>query len=932
MKGTQLAASLVFCSAGIVALLQASDAFAENLNISQTPIQVVGAVKPNVMILMDTSGSMNRFPNRRWAPGHYFNRINQAKRAANAVIDGTDNVNFCLSRLNGSHGGVILADCGTDKNRLKQIINHLPARGQTPIAEAYYEVSRYFRGMFGHYTHGGRRYASPIQHSCQKNFAIVMTDGSPTSDGHFGGVRDPQGLGRLPNWDHSDNDSGRFYLDDIAKFAWDIDMAPHLEGKQNLHTYTIGFNYNHQMLSRAAQVGHGEYYLAGNESDLTRSLKNALGDIGQKSFTTAALGASAGSTNTGKSLYQARFNSADWSGSLYAYDIYSGRGSANYGKVNPTPVWEAGARLNQDRQNRTIITAFGTPSGGFIAKGFNWNRFNSWDRNHVFGNNYNLSRYLRGEIDQGFRSRKGPLGDIVNSAPVYVGAPSRRYISHPAYAVFKQQNKNRPAMVYVGANDGMLHGFRASDGKELMAYVPSVFLDKIKTLADRNYTHRFWVDGTPTAGDVFINNKWRTVLIGGLGAGGQSVYALDITNPAEFSEADPGKTFLWEFHDGHDTDLGYTFSRPNIVQMRDGKWYAVFGNGYNSTENDGRAGTSGDAVLYIVDIETGRLVKKIATGAGFARAPSGVRTPNGMSFVSPVSTRGDNRIESIYGGDLYGNIWKFDVNDTDPANWKLSYKLFQACAANNVFTRCDGSNYQSITARPTVTLDPKTRQPIVIFGTGRNLEVGDRNDRRLNTIYGIYDTGTPIFPFYQFLFLTPQSITAEVVQRYTDANGKRQTRRSRIVSRRHSTNGYNRGWFIHLQVPGQSLTGERVVARARVRGNQVVIPYQRFGSDPCKAGGTGGLMILDKRTGSALNYVAIDQNNDGKLDEKDLVTDPASGKKVVSSSAETGSGGTPVLTGENIYTNDKDGKPPTSNRRQDDPESLGRQSWRYFGR
>lgn len=936
MERIRLAVSATFFMILTTGMISGA-ASADELNISQTPIQVVGSVQPNVMILMDTSGSMNRDSNDNWVgAGNRRSRMYQAKSAARNVIDATDSVRFCLARLNGSHGGRILANCGSNKNSLKGVINQLPASGQTPVAEAYYEISRYFRGMTGHYTNSGRRYASPIQHSCQKNFAIVLTDGSPTSDGDFGSVRDSQGRGRLPNWDRSDNDSGRYYLDDIAKFVWDVDMAPGLDGKQNLHTYTIGFNFNHSMLERAAQVGNGEYYLAGNEADLTKSLKAALGDIGRKAFSTTALGASTGSTNTGLNLYQARFNSTDWSGSLFSYEVYSDKGKANFGQVNPVPSWEAGKVLTDSPSGRTIITAFDTSGGGQVAKAFNWNGFNSSDRNNVFDNNRDLARYLRGGKVSGYRERNTLLGDIVNSSPVYVGPPSRRYVSETSYATFKKEHAGREAVIYVGANDGMLHGFRASDGKEVLAYVPTVLLSKVKQLADKNYQHRFWVDGTPTISDVYINGKWRTVLIGGLGAGGQSVFALDVTDPSSFEESKAGDIFMWEFHDGKDIDLGYSFSRPNIVQLRDGRWYAVFGNGYNNSEKDGKASSSGQAVLYIVDIETGRLTKKLATGVGFKQAPAGVKTPNGMSFVAPVSMRSDNQVEYIYGGDLYGNIWKFDVNSTDQNDWSLDYKLFQACSTKEAAQACNSSNYQPITARPTVTLDKKTKTPIVIFGTGRNLEISDRGSRRLNAIYGIFDNGTAIPGPHYNRNLMQQIITHEVDTRFTDANGNVQTRRNRITTNNRFSSGSRRGWYMNLEVPGRGATGERVISRARIRGEQVIIPYQSFGSDPCKAGGSGGLMLLNKSTGGPLSFVAIDQNDDGKLDQKDLVTDPTTGKKVVSSNVDVGSGSTPVLTDGNLYTGGPDPDPepepgpPASKRRKDDPESLGRQSWRYF--
>lgn len=912
-----------------------SSAMAAELNISQTPIQVVGTVEPNVMLLMDTSGSMNRMPDGRWRPRDANNRINQAKRAANRIIDATNNVRFCLARLNGSKGGRIVRDCTTNKNQLKGTINSLPARGQTPVAEAYYEVTRYFRGWRGHFPHKNQ-YTSPIQHSCQKNFAIVISDGSPTSDGNFRGINDWQAGNRLPNWDTTDNDSGRYYLDDIAKFAWDIDLSGQ-PGKQNLHTYTVGFNHDHDMLRRAAQVGQGVYYQAGNEDNLVSSLTNALRDISQKTFSIASLGGNSSSLRTGSALFQARLNSTDWSGQLLKYEIDTDRSSANFGKVKPTPAWDAAQVLknftNDDLYRRTLISSREQNNGRQSAMVVRWDRLNDSDRRHVYNGDRRVAFYVRGYGVTGFRQRTTPLGDIVNSSPVHVGPPARNFVSDPGYIAFKKRYANRTPMVYVGANDGMLHGFSADTGKELLAYIPSEFLPELRKLTDTNYQHRFWVDGTPTIADAVVGGQWRTMLVGGLGAGGKSIYALDITDPTRFNDNRAGEIFKWEFKDTKDADLGYTFSRPNIVKMRDGKWYAVFGNGLNNTEPDGRASATGEAVLYIVDLETGALKKKLSTGAGLRQAPQGVTTPNGMTVVAPITRRGDGAIEYIYAGDMYGNIWKFDVNDTDPSKWHREYKLFQACAFRNGTEGCNKDNYQPITARMAVTVDKQTDRPLVVFGTGSALEVGDRNSRRLNSIYGIYDKGIAIPENTGRRSFLQQRIEQQVSRQLSSPDGQRFTRVSRITSNNKRANNHN-GWYMDLVLPGASSNGERVLSRTQIRGNQVFIPYDSFGSDPCKAGGSGGVMVLDAESGSRLSVIALDQNKDGKLDNKDLVT-ASNGDKVTSSSIDTGGGGAPVIADDRIYIKGNDptkvgGNSPEDSVRYTDPTTYGRQAWRYF--
>ena len=175
------------------------------------------------------------------------------------------------------------------------------------------------------------------------------------------------------------------------------------------------------------------------------------------------------------------------------------------------------------------------------------------------------------------------LGDIVSSSPIFVGNPPfllSRHAREPAYSAFVAATPTRPKMVYVGANDGMLHGFDADHRPEKLAFIPAAVFRNLHELTKPNYTHhKFFVDGTPTIGDVFYAGAWHTVLVGGLNKGGQSIYALDITDPGSFSEAQRRQHLPLGIHRCR-SRLHY--SRPAIVRMANGKWAAVFGNGYNN--------------------------------------------------------------------------------------------------------------------------------------------------------------------------------------------------------------------------------------------------------------------------------------------------------------------------------------------------------------
>ena len=216
-----------------------------------------------------------------------------------------------------------------------------------------------------------------------------------------------------------------------------------------------------------------------------------------------------------------------------------------------------------------------------------------------------------------FRERESLLGDIVHSSAVHVGEPDKRRwpdggkfpAGTDSYSAFvnKPKTKNRQGVVYVGSNDGMLHGFDAKSGKELLAYLPGNLFSTVASagyhyLTQADYQHRYYVDATPTVSDVYINKNWRSVLVGHQGGGGRGLYALDVTNPGAFSEANAKKIVLWEFNNSHDQHLGYTFAKPTIALLANGRWAAIVGNGYEDLADDKTGGPDpapGQAQLFI---------------------------------------------------------------------------------------------------------------------------------------------------------------------------------------------------------------------------------------------------------------------------------------------------------------------------------------------
>ena len=295
--------------------------------------------------------------------------------------------------------------------------------------------------------------------------------------------------------------------------------------------------------------------------------------------------------------------------------------------------------------------------------------------------------------------------------------------------------------------------------------MPSSVYPQLQSLSSKTYAHQYFVDGSPTAADVFYGSQWHTVLVGGLNGGGQGIYALDVTYPAAatgvtnvsgwstFSETNAASLVLWEFTDrdmnstsstntNFDADLGYTYSQPAIGKMANGKWAAIFGNGYNNTNADGAASTTGNAVLYVVDVQTGQLIKKFDTKKGMASSPN-TTTPNGLASPAIVDVDGDEIIDYIYAGDLQGNMWKFDVTNTNPSQWDSAYKS----GSNPVplFTALMGSTPQPITERPEVGEHPEGGY-LVYFGTGKYIETGDNSGtgQTTQTFYGIWDNGAAV--------------------------------------------------------------------------------------------------------------------------------------------------------------------------------------------
>lgn len=642
------------------------------------------------------------------------------------------------------------------------------------------------------------------------------------------------------------------------------------------------------------------YFLVTNPTNLYNELYEALNNILQRSSSSASAILSSGNLNSQSIIYQVLFNSANWTGQLLAFAILPDGTISSAGQAAKGALWDAATLIQSENYlNREILTYKPSSKKGIA---FQWpsnpnspsineldlEQINLLQQNPDTLLNDNLGKerlnYLRGykgdeKINGGiFRSRASLLGDIINSAPIYVGLPNMPYPdqwpgsaleNNALYSDFKTQYRQRIPAIYVGSNDGMLHAFNAKTGEELFSYIPAKVFPKLSQLTSQKYQHHFYVDGSPNVMDVFIKNAWHTVLVSGLNLGGQGLFALDVTNPTTVTESQANLKVLWEFTDAQDRDLGFTYSQPALVRQANGKWVAIFGNGYNNTINDGATTTSttGNGVLYIVDIETGNLIQKLDTLVGLTQDPLGTSRPNGLATPLIVDINQDYIADYIYVGDLFGNLWKayWDVNLNQ---WR--WATYGQINPTPIFVARNSENKpQPITSRPNARLIRGGIQ--IYFGTGKYLEPLDKDpvQNGIQSFYSIIDNLTLLESSGRITNrnqLLQQTINSEASYNASDGT----TYKIRTTSNNILT-GAHRGWFIDLVLPGANNTGERQISASLLRNGRIIFSTLIPNTNVCGFGGQSWLMELNAMDGSALPYAPYDLNNDKLFNASDFI-------------------------------------------------------------
>ncbi len=639
----------------------------------------------------------------------------------------------------------------------------------------------------------------------------------------------------------------------------------------NWPTPSSGAIENIDDLWHAAVNGRGSYFSAKDPTTLAVGLSSALQGIAALTSDAAAAATSNPNiTPTDNYVFSSAFRSGDWYGDLERRQI-----NTSTGQVGATADWQARTLLDAKAYATRSIYTFDAANAATKLRSFEWDNLSAAEQGY-FATSYlattasptlsqfcaageiclssanqtaaggaALVNFIRGDrsnegdasdVAKFFRLRTSVLGDIVSAEAVFVKRPQFEY-ADTGYGAYRSAQASRQGMVYVGANDGMLHAFNADTGQESWAYIPSMLLPKLYRLADKRYAtrHQYFVDGSPIQADVYADGAWHTVLIGGLGGGGAGYYALDVTNPAS-------PKALWEISPstvGFES-MGTSYGRPEVTKLKDGTWVALFTSGYNNASGSG----DGGGHLYVVNAKTGALLRTISTGQGSTSAIAGLCAvgpcPSGLAQISTwvENTRFDNTATRVYGGDLFGNLWRFDINNDIGATGYDAQLL--------ATLRGPSGNIQSITAKP--ELGKVDRYPVVFVGTGRYLGSTDLSDASQQSIYAIKDRldatswGNPRVSTPAFIQQTLTTGTCGANSPICTAGESIRTATSNAVD--FAVNG---GWYVDL--PG---TRERATTDPQLAAGTLAVTTNLLNPSACTVGGSSFINYFDYRTGSAV--------------------------------------------------------------------------------
>ncbi|MBK1888110.1 pilus assembly protein [Marinobacter sp. DY40_1A1] len=609
----------------------------------------------------------------------------------------------------------------------------------------------------------------------------------------------------------------------------------------------------------AAVNGRGGFFSAADPEKFAKELSGTVNAIIAEAGSSTAVEFDVSSFQQGALIFASQFDPNGWTGDLKAAKL-GGTNSPVVPDINDAVKngngWSARTILdNRDlsADDRVIITY------GNGAKGFRWGaNLSTAQKNDLkYGSVSDTEaeqrlEYIRGDISldgtAGWRKRGSRLGSIVNSSPEFVGEPRAIWpdaepfgSATNRFSDFAASAKSRAPVVYTGSNDGMLHGFNGTEtgGNEVLAYIPGFVYNStdanagLHFLTDPGYQHRYYVDLEIRQQDIFTKGKkadgtltsdedWRSIIVGGGRAGAKGIFALDVTDPTEFTEANAEKIVLWEFAGTDNAKMGYVTQAPVIGLTKwgtDTRWTAFVSNGYNSA--------TASTGFFMLDIEGGMDGTWDNDDVRYVEFKSG---GDGLSPLTALDTTGDYLVDRVYAGDLDGNLWVANLSSS--GSWASSYNT--GSLAQPLFTT---QANQAITAAPAVaankTMPRAGNMPnlMVYFGTGQYLESDDVTSNKTQSVYGVWDKGT-------------SGLTRATLESRSITEGTLTVSGSTTAKVRYSTGGKMdfataKGWYVDLPV-----SGERAVVSPQVRGEFLYLNTMIPDQNPCLGGGSGWLMSL----------------------------------------------------------------------------------------
>jgi type IV pilus assembly protein PilY1 len=615
-------------------------------------------------------------------------RIQVLKAVLTDIVDRSAQLRMgvCVFQKNDT-GGNLIGQIPKSHSALRAIIAGITANALTPSGESLETILDYF----------GDRTQSPIESECQYNFVIMVTDGYPTVDeGVSPYLWDADGDGNDPGdcvsigAPYPNNMGCSDHMDDVAWWMANEDVHPTMDGEQNVFTYTIGYEFTAPLLRETAENGNGLYFEAKNAAELTVAIEHALQDILRRISSGSAVAVVSTEQGTDDRLYRGKFMPVDWDGFFECFALPHNE--------DDLPIWEAGEFLRtRNPDSRKIFTAIGNNTLNFVPG----NAAPLQAKMGVATENLaaELITWGRGENVPGLRDRQGwVLGDIIHSTPVVVGPPSQ-FVMEESYEIFRQANEHRTKMVYVGANDGMVHGFDAETGNEKWAFVPEFALPTFEAMADSFYCHSYSCDQTVSIRDVKISGNWKTVMAAGGGEGGSSIFALDITNP-------DSPHMLWQ------ADLPNGMKDHSEVEICSigGMPVALVGSGFDITNME--------AWLYAYNMNNGQLLGSLL----LSRDNGALR--NRASRPAVVDVNLDGQADLVYITDMLGTVYRIALgNNGNPGGWDIS-RLYVG--------------EEEITADPVAAYGPNGAI-YVYFGTGAYIEDPDMESVGQNSFLCVFD-------------------------------------------------------------------------------------------------------------------------------------------------------------------------------------------------